>query len=136
MKKKVLNYLLVSVIFLTGIFSFVPTTEAGIYLSSRSPSNTVKYRLSGFSGVDSTALSESFAHWNSSTNITVSSLSVSNNTLAIGSYSDSWFGQHIRSGISGQFHSKSDIKINKKTLRSEEHTSELQSRFDLVCRLL
>src|SRR5699024_11927213 len=25
---------------------------------------------------------------------------------------------------------------NKKNLRSEEHTSELQSRFDLVCRLL
>src|SRR5207249_6955028 len=26
--------------------------------------------------------------------------------------------------------------IAPKTLRSEEHTSELQSRFDLVCRLL
>src|SRR5699024_12039893 len=27
-------------------------------------------------------------------------------------------------------------KIGKQTVRSEEHTSELQSRFDLVCRLL
>src|SRR5207249_11192030 len=26
--------------------------------------------------------------------------------------------------------------INRRALRSEEHTSELQSRFDLVCRLL
>src|SRR5207249_9025040 len=26
--------------------------------------------------------------------------------------------------------------VNLMTLRSEEHTSELQSRFDLVCRLL
>src|SRR5699024_12156056 len=31
-----------------------------------------------------------------------------------------------------------DIKgaVNREGLRSEEHTSELQSRFDLVCRLL
>src|SRR5699024_11330840 len=28
------------------------------------------------------------------------------------------------------------MDINRVTLRSEEHTSELQSRFDLVCRLL
>src|SRR5699024_12573182 len=28
------------------------------------------------------------------------------------------------------------IKINNKKFRSEEHTSELQSRFDIVCRLL
>src|SRR5699024_12848567 len=27
-------------------------------------------------------------------------------------------------------------KYNRELLRSEEHTSELQSRFDLVCRLL
>src|SRR5699024_11810662 len=27
-------------------------------------------------------------------------------------------------------------EIRKHTLRSEEHTSELQSRFDLVCRIL
>src|SRR5699024_11552232 len=26
--------------------------------------------------------------------------------------------------------------VQRRTLRSEEHTSELQSRFDLVCRLL
>src|SRR5699024_11695112 len=30
----------------------------------------------------------------------------------------------------------SPIFQGKKTYRSEEHTSELQSRFDLVCRLL
>src|SRR5699024_4807582 len=29
-----------------------------------------------------------------------------------------------------------DVKIGDTLLRSEEHTSELQSRFDLVCRLL
>src|SRR5699024_11307923 len=29
-----------------------------------------------------------------------------------------------------------NYKIVKKKVRSEEHTSELQSRFDLVCRLL
>src|SRR5699024_12014144 len=28
------------------------------------------------------------------------------------------------------------VTINNQTKRSEEHTSELQSRFDLVCRLL
>src|SRR5699024_12274529 len=27
-------------------------------------------------------------------------------------------------------------QLNKRNCRSEEHTSELQSRFDLVCRLL
>src|SRR5207249_7015787 len=36
----------------------------------------------------------------------------------------------IRDEIGGVFHRESD------RLRSEEHTSELQSRFDLVCRLL
>src|SRR5438067_8013436 len=30
----------------------------------------------------------------------------------------------------------SDIALFRAKLRSEEHTSELQSRFDLVCRLL
>src|SRR5699024_11561741 len=29
-----------------------------------------------------------------------------------------------------------NIKQNMKIVRSEEHTSELQSRFDIVCRLL
>src|SRR5699024_11793474 len=28
------------------------------------------------------------------------------------------------------------LYLHKKSIRSEEHTSELQSRFDLVCRLL
>ena len=31
---------------------------------------------------------------------------------------------------------KSKLDFFKKRMRSEEHTSELQSRFDLVCRLL
>src|SRR5699024_12084256 len=31
---------------------------------------------------------------------------------------------------------ESYINWNKRWIRSEEHTSELQSRFDLVCRLL
>src|SRR5437868_10845661 len=31
---------------------------------------------------------------------------------------------------------KSLVYLNGTTFRSEEHTSELQSRFDLVCRLL
>src|SRR5699024_11609916 len=34
------------------------------------------------------------------------------------------------------FHAQSIQKIELSVLRSEEHTSELQSRFDLVCRLL
>src|SRR5699024_11435893 len=32
--------------------------------------------------------------------------------------------------------SKSTLSFKLKDVRSEEHTSELQSRFDLVCRLL
>src|SRR5699024_12153725 len=47
-------------------------------------------------------------------------------------------------GTSMQKSSTSKIKMNKSSyvspevnlIRSEEHTSELQSRFDLVCRLL
>src|SRR5699024_12223729 len=38
---------------------------------------------------------------------------------------------HARAHRQGQFFTHSGI-----LLRSEEHTSELQSRFDLVCRLL
>src|SRR5699024_11914578 len=42
--------------------------------------------------------------------------------------------------MSGAQYDESDFKINhnswKDNARSEEHTSELQSRFDLVCRLL
>src|SRR5699024_11747231 len=46
-------------------------------------------------------------------------------------------------GINEQIASKNSIlanvkeeKLEQNALRSEEHTSELQSRFDLVCRLL
>src|SRR5207249_7358661 len=35
-----------------------------------------------------------------------------------------------------EFHSTVPPNYNDFTTRSEEHTSELQSRFDLVCRLL
>src|SRR5699024_11299693 len=31
---------------------------------------------------------------------------------------------------------ENELKLNLDNARSEEHTSELQSRFDLVCRLL
>src|SRR5699024_12224176 len=34
------------------------------------------------------------------------------------------------------FHAKNAMNLSQKSIRSEEHTSELQSRFDLVCRLL
>src|SRR5207249_12244976 len=33
-------------------------------------------------------------------------------------------------------HGKERLHVSHSELRSEEHTSELQSRFDLVCRLL
>src|SRR5699024_12483785 len=39
-------------------------------------------------------------------------------------------------GISLQDHPELIKEIQDLTIRSEEHTSELQSRFDLVCRLL
>src|SRR5699024_11223891 len=35
-----------------------------------------------------------------------------------------------------KINTKSNISRKQKKYRSEEHTSELQSRFDLVCRLL
>src|SRR5699024_11453384 len=40
--------------------------------------------------------------------------------------------------VIGKIMTLGDVSTNKTTypLRSEEHTSELQSRFDLVCRLL
>src|SRR5699024_11255459 len=48
----------------------------------------------------------------------------------------------VRSPV-GRYHSESELQIEwiarvarAALLRSEEHTSELQSRFDLVCRLL
>src|SRR5260221_10554179 len=41
-----------------------------------------------------------------------------------------------RSGFSTAFSLRSRISCGLKPLRSEEHTSELQSHSDLVCRLL
>src|SRR5437868_11188493 len=46
-------------------------------------------------------------------------------------------GGHERGWRCKQSFSKSAaIPSPKRTVRSEEHTSELQSRFDIVCRLL
>src|SRR5699024_11365233 len=44
-------------------------------------------------------------------------------------------GQAVTTMV-GQNMGAKDIQRVKDTTRSEEHTSELQSRFDLVCRLL
>src|SRR5207249_5878754 len=50
---------------------------------------------------------------------------------------DVCFGSPVRPGVFGVRMTKSDVNAgNFFVLRSEEHTSELQSRFDLVCRLL
>src|SRR5699024_12001075 len=56
---------------------------------------------------------------------------------------DSWPGRCIRANSRlGPLTTHSGVrtfgarKVRWKALRSEEHTSELQSRFDLVCRLL
>src|SRR5207249_10826704 len=38
--------------------------------------------------------------------------------------------------VEGHHHHRGAVLAAKACLRSEEHTSELQSRFDLVCRLL
>src|SRR5690349_23184861 len=43
---------------------------------------------------------------------------------------------HERSGIAGVARSKRNLEKLRTIARSEEHTSELQSRRDLVCRLL
>src|SRR5699024_11732394 len=43
--------------------------------------------------------------------------------------------EHYASSFSSSY-TLGIILIYRTTLRSEEHTSELQSRFDLVCRLL
>src|SRR5699024_11030163 len=46
-------------------------------------------------------------------------------------------GQQQRVGIARAFVTKPEVVFaDEPTGRSEEHTSELQSRFDLVCRLL
>src|SRR5699024_12841392 len=44
--------------------------------------------------------------------------------------------QHIKQGLFEHFKFDNTIGHDLIRLRSEEHTSELQSRFDLVCRLL
>src|SRR5699024_11690813 len=43
---------------------------------------------------------------------------------------------HIFNSIVRTFNSKNSSYLKILFFRSEEHTSELQSRFDLVCRLL
>src|SRR5438067_9915911 len=58
-------------------------------------------------------------------------LRVWNATLVTGAFCLSIFGTFLtRSGLINSIH---PLRVRK---RSEEHTSELQSRFDLVCRLL
>src|SRR5690349_16343876 len=52
-------------------------------------------------------------------------------TLAIGAPAPDF----ALAGVDGRTHSLADFAASK-VLRSEEHTSELQSRRDLVCRLL
>src|SRR5699024_8924725 len=42
----------------------------------------------------------------------------------------------VRSRSTGEFGALEPVARIRGTARSEEHTSELQSRFDLVCRLL
>src|SRR5699024_11241738 len=50
-------------------------------------------------------------------------------------YEDIW-GQTLREGAkNGIFCAYDSILLKSILVRSEEHTSELQSRFDLVCRL-
>src|SRR5699024_11682977 len=46
--------------------------------------------------------------------------------------------QAVKAAVFGKFLHQGQIcmAINRIIVRSEEHTSELQSRFDLVCRLL
>src|SRR5699024_11705215 len=63
-------------------------------------------------------------HNHSSTNAQPTSYPIGNR-LNSSCYCFSWNGNNCRSR-----------KSDSKSLRSEEHTSELQSRFDLVCRLL
>src|SRR5699024_11260819 len=45
-------------------------------------------------------------------------------------------GYHNGKNIKIESENANGDQSNLKTMRSEEHTSELQSRFDLVCRLL
>src|SRR5699024_12798903 len=45
-----------------------------------------------------------------------------------------WFGFNAGSALAAD--SRAGMALATTQIRSEEHTSELQSRFDLVCRLL
>src|SRR5437868_13213533 len=47
-----------------------------------------------------------------------------------------WLQQLYRQSASSLRFAKRAFRLAQSTDRSEEHTSELQSRFDLVCRLL
>src|SRR5699024_12188816 len=47
-----------------------------------------------------------------------------------------WNKETQEGSITGDFEDQSKGKAVSDEFRSEEHTSELQSRFDLVCRLL
>src|SRR5207249_9753395 len=45
-------------------------------------------------------------------------------------------GQRVLGVFNSAADDRIDVDVKVRMLRSEEHTSELQSRFDLVCRLL
>src|SRR5699024_12592562 len=49
---------------------------------------------------------------------------------------DSFYFQHVPGGLTLSAPEEIDFGTLAVAPRSEEHTSELQSRFDLVCRLL
>src|SRR5207249_11232445 len=68
-------------------------------------------------------------------------------TWTTGGQGAAWLNDYIRfgvttssndAGVGGSRLRGADVTLRKSTdsWRSEEHTSELQSRFDLVCRLL
>src|SRR5207249_9189678 len=60
-----------------------------------------------------------------------------NTTRFSPSTSSSWYASTITTSVVRS--APADVSTTygmKRSLRSEEHTSELQSRFDLVCRLL
>src|SRR5437868_12929234 len=48
----------------------------------------------------------------------------------------SLFAERVHHGNANAVQSAGNLVSRRVELRSEEHTSELQSRFDLVCRLL
>src|SRR5438874_12714716 len=57
-------------------------------------------------------------------------------TLTILWYGLPWRHLQHRSGHDGSPFTRARVRMHVRTYRSEEHTSELQSRRDLVCRLL